>query len=222
MSVFDIDFFLNLFPLMAKYLLVTFKISIYSLIIGFSIALVMCIGINMKLRFITPIIKIWISFFRATPLIAQLFFFYFGVVQIFLFLTSMSSFTAAVITLGFNSSAYMAESLRGALLSVDKGQMEASLSLGMNYFQSMKSVILPQAIRVAIPSLFNSFCDIVKGSSLAFTIGVTEIMAVAQMEGSSAYRFFESFSAVIIMYWGIISLLTYMQTRLERKLSLSY
>lgn len=222
MSIFDTKFFLNLLPLMSSYLTVTFKLSFYALVIGLIIALIIAVIVHMKVKVLTPIMKLWISFFRGTPLIAQLFFFYFGVVQMIPALKSMSAFTAAAITLGLNASAYMAESLRGALLSVDKGQLEASLSLGMTYFQSMKAIVLPQAVRVAVPSLSNSFCDIIKGSSLSFTIGVTEIMATAQMEGASSYRFFESFTAVILMYWIIVSILTYLQGKLEKRLNLSY
>lgn len=222
MEGFDIKFFLDLLPLMSKYLVVTFKLSFFSLLLGLTLSIIISIIVHMEIRFFKGFIKIWISFFRGTPLIAQLFFFYFGAVQMFPALKSMSAFTAAVITLGCNSSAYMAESIRGALTSVDKGQMEASLSLGMTYFQAMVNIILPQAIRVAVPSLSNSFCDIIKGSSLAFTIGVTEIMATAQMEGASTYRFLESYTAVILMYWVIASLLTYLQGKLEKRLSLSY
>ncbi|MEG0641640.1 MAG: amino acid ABC transporter permease [Clostridium sp.] len=222
MGNFDIDFFIKLIPLMSKYLLVTLKVSVLALIIGIIISLIIAIVVHMKIKILTPIFNVWISFFRGTPLVAQLFFFYFGMVQLFPRLTSMSAFTAAVITIGFNSSAYMAETLRGALLSVDRGQMEAALSLGMKKIQSMRYIILPQAIRVAVPALSNSFCDIIKGSSLAFTIGVTEIMATAQMEGASSYRFLESYTAVILMYWAIVSLLTYVQRKLEIRLSLKY
>lgn len=216
---FDIGFFIKLIPLMSQYLVVTFKLSIIALIIGLVLALIIAIIVHMKIKILSTIMNIWISFFRGTPLIAQLFFFYFGLVQMIPSLKSMSAFTAAAITLGLNASAYMAESIRGALMSVNKGQLEASFSLGMTYFKSMRYVILPQALRVAIPALSNSFCDIIKGSSLAFTIGVTEIMATAQMEGASSYRFLESFTAVILMYWMIVSILTFLQDKLERKLN---
>ncbi len=133
----------------------------------------------------------------------------------------MDAMTAAIIGLGFNASAYMSETLRGAISSVDKGQIEASLSIGMTPIQSMKRIAFPQAARVALPALSNSFV-IIKGSALAFTLGVVEIMAVAQSEGASSYRFLESFTAVIIIYWIIISAFGYLQNILERRMNNVY
>lgn len=222
MEVFSLDFALGLLPLMLKYLHVTLFMSVLSLVFGLMIAIIVALIIQTKIKIIYPITKIYVSFFRGTPLIAQLFFLYFGLVQIFPSLKGMDAFTAAVIGLSLNASAYMSETIRGAISSVDKGQMEGALSIGMTYLQAMRRVILPQAARVAIPALSNNFIDIIKGSSLAFTLGVTEIMATAQMEGASAYRFFEAFTDVIIIYWGIISLLGYLQKKLEIKMSEGY
>ncbi len=222
MTKFDLNYFLNLVPLMMKYVVVTFEMSILSLVIGLILAVMIALIVHMKVKILYPIIKVWVSFFRGTPVIAQLFFLYFGVVQIFPSLKGMGAFTAVVIGLSFNASAYMAETLRGAISSVDKGQMEASLSVGMTYMQAMWRIVLPQAARVAIPPLSNSFIDIIKNSSLAFTLGVTEIMAVAQSEGASSYRFLESFTAVILLYWIIISFFGYIQKILEKKMNEAY
>ncbi|MCT4507364.1 MAG: amino acid ABC transporter permease [Tepidibacter sp.] len=222
MEVFSFDFAWNLLPLMLKYLHVTIIMSVLSLVFGLMIAIIVALIIQTKIKIIYPITKIYVSFFRGTPLIAQLFFLYFGLVQIIPSLKGMDAFTAAVIGLSLNASAYMSETIRGAISSVDKGQMEGALSIGMTYLQAMRRVVLPQAARVAIPALSNNFIDIIKGSSLAFTLGVTEIMATAQMEGAAAYRFFEAFTDVIIIYWGIISLLGYLQKKLEVKMSEGY
>lgn len=219
---FDVEYFTNLIPLMIKYLKVTLKISALALILGLILAIVIALVNELKIKFLEPITKIWVSFFRGTPLIAQLFFLYFGVVQLIPSLKGMTAMMAAVIGLGFNSSAYMSETLRGAISSVDKGQIEASLSIGMTPFQAMERIVFPQAARVAVPALSNSFIDIIKGSALAFTLGVTEIMAVAQSEGASSYRFLESFTAVIMIYWIIISIFGYLQKVLEKKMNESY
>lgn len=220
--VFDVGFFIGLLPIMLKYVRVTFALSLLALCFGTILAVFIALVIHMNVRILKPIVKVWVSFFRGTPLVAQLFFFYFGMIQLFPQMKGMSAFTAAVIGLSFNTSAYMSETLRGAILSVDKGQMEGCLSIGMTYFQAMRRVVVPQAIRVAIPALSNSFCDIIKGSSLAFTLGVTEIMAAAQMEGASSYRFLEAFTAVILMYWAIISCFSRLQKVLEIRLNRSY
>lgn len=108
-------------------------------------------------------------------------------------------------------------------MSIDKGQMEASLSLGMTEFQAMKRIILPpQATRVAIPSLGNSFIDLLKSSSLAFTVGVAEILSKAQMNAASSYRFFENYLAVALIYWLIVEVFNFMQKILERKMGKAY
>jgi putative amino-acid transport system permease protein len=222
MPKFDFHYFTNLIPLMVKSLQITFGISILALLLGLVIALIIALIVQAKVKILYPLTKIYISFFRGTPLIAQLFFLYFGIVQLIPSLKGMNAFTAAVLGIGLNSSAYMSETLRGAISSVDKGQMEACLSVGMTYIQAMRRIILPQAARVAIPALSNSFVDIVKGSALAFTLGVTEIMAVAQSEGASSYKFLESFTAVVLLYWIIITAFGYLQKILEKKMNEAY
>ncbi|MGO5075990.1 amino acid ABC transporter permease [Clostridium sporogenes] len=220
--IFDLEYFNRLVPLMLKHLKVTFTISFLALILGLILAIFIAVINELKIKVLYSISKIWVSFFRGTPLIAQLFFLYFGIVQLIPSLKNMDAMTAAIIGLGFNASAYMSETLRGAISSVDKGQIEASLSIGMTPIQSMKRIVFPQAARVALPALSNSFVDIIKGSALAFTLGVVEIMAVAQSEGASSYRFLESFTAVIIIYWIIISAFGYLQNILERKMNNVY
>ena len=222
MQIFDVDFALNLFPLMFRYLQVTLTMSVLALCLALVLAIVISLIIQVGVKGLCPIVTAYVSFFRGTPLIAQLFFLYFGVVQLVPALKDLDAFTAAVIGLSLNSSAYMSETLRGAILSVDKGQMEACLSVGMTYLQAMRRIILPQAARIAIPALSNNFVDIIKGSALAFTLGVTELMATAQTEGASAYRFLESFTDVILMYWLITLVFGYLQHNLENRLNQAY
>lgn len=222
MQVFDVDFALNLLPLMFNYLKVTLTMSVLALGLALVLAVLITLIVQARVVILHPLAKVYVSFFRGTPLIAQLFFLYFGVVQLIPYLKGLDAFTAAVIGLSLNASAYMSETLRGAILSVDKGQMEACLSVGMTYLQAMRRVILPQAARVAIPTLSNNFVDIIKGSALAFTLGVTELMATAQMEGAASYRFLEAFTDVIIMYWLITLAFGRLQQKLEQKMSQAY
>ncbi|CQR73766.1 putative amino-acid permease protein YxeN [Sporomusa ovata DSM 2662] len=222
MQVFDVDFALNLLPLMFSYLKVTLAMSALSLCLALILSVFIALIVQAKVSVLYPMAKVYVSFFRGTPLIAQLFFLYFGVVQLIPSLKGLDAFTAAVIGLSLNASAYMSETLRGAILSVDKGQMEACLSIGMTYLQSMRRVILPQAARVAIPALSNNFVDIIKGSALAFTLGVTELMATAQMEGAASYRFLEAFTDVILMYWLITLAFSRVQQKLEQKMNQAY
>ena len=219
---FDFEFMINIVPIMLKYSTVTLKLSILAILLGFTLSFIISICISAKVPVLSRFFKIYISFFRGTPLMAQLFCFYFGVLPLFPTLVlKMSSFQAALVILSLASSAYMAESLRAAISSVHKGQMEAAQSIGMTYIQAMIRIILPQAIKVAIPTLFSSFINIVKDTSLVFTIGVTEMMAAAQLEGASGYRYLEAYVCVLLVYWAITSVMGLIQRKLEIRLGKS-
>jgi putative amino-acid transport system permease protein len=175
-----------------------------------------------KVPVLDQLSQLYISFFRGTPLLVQLFLLYYGLPQVFPWLVGLDAFSAAVIGLTLHFAAYMAESIRAAIIGIDRSQMEASLSVGMTTTQAMRRVILPQATRVALPSLMNYFIDMIKSTSLAFTLGVAEIMAKAQMEASSSFRFFEAFLAVALIYWGVVVILTRVQIWAEAKLNKAY
>ena len=192
------------------------------MIIGLIIALILVAISTYKIKILSPLSKIYISFFRGTPLLVQLFLLYYGLPQIIPVFKNINAYTATIIGLSMNSSAYMVETLRGAISSVDKGQMEAALSIGMTHWQGMKRIVLPQAARVAIPSLGNTFVDLLKSSSLAFTLGVAEILAQAQMSAAASYKFFENYLAVALIYWLIVIFFNYIQRILENKMSHAY
>lgn len=222
MSSFDVNYMLELFPILVKYLGITLEMSL----IGFVIALVLSVLLALvrvfKVKGLDAVVVVYISFFRGTPLLVQLFLLYYGLPQVFPIFVGMDAFTAAVVGLSLHFSAYMAESIRGAILGIDKNQMEASLSVGMTEIQAMRRIILPQAARVATPSLMNYFIDMIKSTSLAFTLGVAEIMAKAQMEASSSFKFFEAFLAVALIYWLVVIFFTRIQTVLEVRLNKAY
>ncbi|MCY6485562.1 amino acid ABC transporter permease [Clostridium aestuarii] len=219
---FDIQYVSRLFSILFRYLHVTMSISIFSMIIALFLGVLLALVRVSKVKTIYFFSNLYVSFFRGTPLIAQLFLLYFGFPQVIPLLKNLDAYTIAIIGLGLNASAYMSESIRAAINSIDKGQMEACLSVGMSYGQAMRRIIFPQAARVALPSIANNFIDIVKGSSLAFTIGVAEIMGKAQMEGASSYRLFESYLAVALLYWIVIIIFEYIQKVLERKMNAAY
>ena len=204
---FDFNFMIKLIPTMLKYSGVTLKLSILAVFFGLLIAFIIALVTVAKIPILSSFFKLYISFFRGTPLMAQLFCLYFGIIPLIRNIIQIESFQAALIILSLASSAYMAESLRAAILSINKGQMEAANSVGMTYIQSMFYIILPQAIKVAIPTLFSSFINIVKDTSLVFAIGVKEMMAQAQLEGSSGYRYLEAYVCVLFVYWGITAVM---------------
>ena len=215
-QLFDFSFFWNLFPIMFRYIDVTLGISLASLVLALLIAFVIAAAYYLNVPVLRQICGGWVSLFRGTPLLAQLFWICYGLPQLIVPMRQLSITTLIVLGVSFNASSYM------SLSSVSKGQMEASLACGMTRFQGFVHIVLPQAVRVAVPGLSNNFVDIIKQSSLAFTLGVTEIMAVAKMEGSTNLRFLESFTAVMIVYWLIVTVFNSLQKLLERWLSRMY
>ena len=165
---------------------------------------------------------LFISFFRGTPLLVQLFLFYYGLPQLIDALISINVVTAAVLGLTLHFSAYMAESIRAAIVGIDRSQTEAALSIGMTQSQLMRRIILPQATRVATPTLMNYFIDMIKATSLAFTLGVTELMGATQKEASGSFLYLEAFLLVAIIYWVVVEALSWGQRRLETYLNKAY
>ncbi|MCV6587505.1 MAG: amino acid ABC transporter permease [Marinobacterium sp.] len=219
---FDVTYFLEIIPLLLGYLGLTMKMASLGLIFALLLAVNMAVIRVFRMPVMDWVVQLFISFFRGTPLLVQLFLLYYGLPQIFPVMVGIDAFTAAVIGLSLHFSAYMAESIRAAILGIDKSQMEAALSIGQSPLMAMRRIILPQAARIALPSLMNQFIDMIKSTSLAFTLGVAELMARAQMEASSSFRFFESFLAVALIYWAVVVLFTQLQVYLEKRLNRAY
>ncbi|MBL1379370.1 amino acid ABC transporter permease [Zobellella iuensis] len=219
---FDLDYTLALFPILLKYLGTTMEMALLGFVFALIIAVLLAVIRTFQPPGLNALAKLFISFFRGTPLLVQLFLLYYGLPQIMPIFIGMNAFTAAVIGLTLHFAAYMAESIRAAILGIHKSQMEAAMSIGMTRGQAMQRIILPQAARIATPSLMNYFIDMIKSTSLAFTLGVAEIMASAQKEASSSFKFFEAFIAVALIYWAVVVFFTHLQTRLERRLNSAY
>ncbi len=219
---FDFDYMLSLMPILFKYLGTTLAMAMWGVVFALILAVVIAIIRVFKVPVLDQLTQLYISFFRGTPLLVQLFLLYYGLPQVFPIFIGLDAFSAAVIGLTLHFAAYKAESIRAAILGVDRSQMEAALSVGMTTSQAMRRIILPQATRIALPSLMNYFIDMIKSTSLAFTLGVAEIMARAQMEASSSFRFFEAFLAVALIYWAVVVLLTRVQIWAEHKLNKAY
>jgi len=219
---FDFNYMLNLMPILLKYLGTTMEMATWGLIFALTLAVILANIRVFRVPILDQLSQVYISFFRGTPLLVQLFLLYYGLPQVFPLLVGLNAFSAAVIGLTLHFAAYMAESIRAAIIGVDRSQMEASMSVGMTTTQAMRRIILPQATRIALPSLMNYFIDMIKSTSLAFTLGVAEIMAKAQMEASSSFRFFEAFLAVAIIYWAVVVVLTRIQTWAEIQLNKAY
>ncbi|MXP58750.1 cystine ABC transporter permease [Pantoea sp. Taur] len=199
-------------PFLLKGALFTLQLSIggmfFGLVLGFVLAL-------MRLSHFWPVnwlARIYVSIFRGTPLIAQLFMIYYGLPQ---FGIELDPIPSAMIGLSLNTAAYSSESLRGAIAAIERGQWEAAASIGMTPWQTLRRVILPQAARTALPPLGNSFISLVKDTSLAATIQVPELFRQAQLITSRTLEVFTMYLAASLIYWVMATVLSALQNRLE-------
>ena len=219
MRALDIDYMLGLVPVILGYVPLTIGMALAAMGCALLLACLLAVERVARIPVLDQVVQLFISFFRGTPLLVQLFLFYYGLPQILPFLSGINGVTAAIIGLTLHFSAYMAESIRAAILGVDRSQWEASQAVGMTQAQLMRRIILPQAARVAAPTLVNYFIDMIKSTSLAFTLGVTEMMGATQKEAAGSFLYFEAFLVVAMLYWAIVEILSYLQRRLEGRLN---
>lgn len=156
------------------------------------------------------------SIFRGTPLLLQLFVIYYATPQLFQY--DISPLMAAGLAFGLNSAAYLSETIRGGIMSVDRGQREAALSLGIPYKTMMISIILPQAVKNILPALVNECIALLKESSLVSVIGVEDLMRRANVVGSDTFKYFEPLVFVGVIYYVLVLMLTFVARILERRL----
>ena len=213
----DIDYMVGLVPVILRYVPLSLGMAAGSMVGALALASVLAVIRVLKVPVATQIAGVFISFFRGTPLLVQLFLFYYGLPQAVAAFTRIDGITATMLGLTLHFAAYMAESLRGAILGVARDQWEAARSVGMTEGQTMRRIILPQAARVVAPTLVNYFVDMIKATSLAFTLGVTEMMGATQKEAASSFKYLEAFLVVACMYWIIVEALSRVQLWLERR-----
>lgn len=195
----------------------TIQISILSIIFAIILALLAALGRLSKNPFIYALSTFYVSLIRGTPLYLQIFFFFLALPQLGIVLKGL---TAGVIALGLNYGAYMSETFRAGIASVSKGQREAAIALGMTQGQTMRRIILPQALRFAIPPMGNDFISMTKDSALVSATGfVQELMWRATKVGRAEFRNLEALVMAAIFYWVMTLILTSIQARLEARLS---
>lgn len=182
----------------------------FGLLIGFGLALMR----RSKRRALTIPARVYISFIRGTPLLVQLFLIYYGLAQ---FGLRFDPIPAALLGFSLNIGGYAAEIIRSAIASIDRRQWETAASLGFTPWQVLQYVILPQAARVAIAPLANSFISLVKDTSLAATIQVPELFRQAQLITARTYEIFTMYLAAAMIYWVLSTVLAIAQDRLEAR-----
>lgn len=228
-KIFDWQLVFTEIPLLLKYLPVTIQLTLIALIIGWVAGLFIAIVKIHRIPVLQQLCSLFVSIVRGTPIIVQLYLTYFGI-PIFLKYYNFYNGTSynvngippiifAIVALGLNQSAFDSETIRAAIQSVEKGQVEAAKSLGMNGLQIFLRVLLPQAVTVAIPSLGNSLIGLVKGTSLAFTCSVVEITAQGKILAGNSYRYFEVYCSLAVIYWVITIFIERLFTYIEKKMS---
>ncbi|MBM7662065.1 cystine transport system permease protein [Bacillus mesophilus] len=205
----------SLLPLLKGALYYTIPLTLISFIVGIFIAVLTALARISGNPLLSIPARVYVSIIRGTPLLVQLFIIFYGLPTIGLVI---DPFPSAVIGFSLNVGAYASEVIRAAILSTPKGQWEAAYSIGMNYRQALRRIILPQASRVSIPPLSNTFISLVKDTSLASLILVTEMFRKAQEIAAQTYEFLYLYTEAAVLYWVICFGLSLVQGRLEHRL----
>ena len=196
------------------------RVTIPLTILSFSLALVTALAVALiqyaHVRVLRQLCRFYIWIVRGTPLLVQLYIVFYGLPSVGIML---EAFTAATLVLGLNEAAYLAETMRGALESVSRGQMEAGYCVGMNYLQIMRHVVLPQAFRTAFPALGNTMIAMLKETSMAATITVMEMFRQAQVINGRVYESLGLYLEVALIYLLMCTLLSFLQRLGEKRLA---
>lgn len=201
-------------PLLKEAIFSTIPLSLISFTLGIILATLTALARISASRFLQWIARIYVSIIRGTPLLVQLFIIFYGFPTLNI---NIDPYTAAVIGFSLNVGAYASEIIRASISSIPKGQWEAAYTIGMTYTQALKRIILPQAARVSIPPLSNTFISLVKDTSLASLILVTEMFRKAQEIAASTYEFLIVYCEAGLIYWAICFLLSIVQQMLEKR-----
>lgn len=197
----DFSLMQRVFPFFVEAAWVTIEITALALILGLVVAALAAAAKMSRSAPLRAVGAMYVSLFRGTPCLIQLFVLYFGGPQIGI---NLEPFAAGVIGLGLNIGAYMAESIRGALVAVDRGQTEAARTIGFSRFQTLRKVVLPQAARLMIRPLGVNTVALLKGSALVSTISVVELTYTAQRFIGSTYKPFEIFGVAALLYMVMV------------------
>ena len=201
---------------LGKTMLITLGAIIIGCLLGIIVALIKYTNKKYgKLKYASYICDGYLAIFRGTPVYVQL------LIMYLIVLVHVPSMWVAILTFGINSGAYVAEIIRGGLESVDDGQLEAGNSLGLSNFQVLITIVLPQAIRRALPPFCNEFIALIKETSIVGTIGIVDLTKVAAIITAKTYEAFAPYLITAVMYLAIVLLLTYLLKLLERRLARS-
>lgn len=209
-------------PLLLKGMLVTAQVTVISLFIAFFLGLFTSLLGRSAIKPLTWVAKGYIWIIRGTPLLVQVFFIYFGLPQMMQAIGfsdfRLTAYVASIISLSLNAGAYIAEIFRGGIQAVDPGQVEAARSLGLSKFRTMIRVVLPQALRISIPSLVNQMIITLKDTSIVSIISLAEIVYQAKIYIGTTMQSFGTWTLVGAYYLVLVTLLTFVSNYVEKRL----
>ena len=201
-------------PLLLKGLRMTIWIAIFGIAIAVVLGIVVCVMQLCHIKILNRIAALYVTIIRGMPLMILALFLYFGVIK-----NAMPLVASASLILGLNASAYLAEIFRGGIQAIDEGQIEAARSLGLSSAKTMRLVVFPQAVKIMIPSLMNQFITSLKDTAILSAISVNELTMTAKSIIARNFRAFELYSYAAIMYIVLITILTILSKKVEKKLA---
>jgi His/Glu/Gln/Arg/opine family amino acid ABC transporter permease subunit len=209
----DWEFMASVLPDLVAVLPVTLKIAAVSLVLALAVGLATALARIQRLPVLSQLAALYVSFTRGTPLLVQIYLSYYGLPKVLdhlqarwgwgLDVSGIPAIAYIYFAFTFNVGAYASETIRAAILAVDRGQLEAALSIGMTRAQAMRRIVLPQALTVALPSFGNTAIALVKDTSLAFLVSVVEVMGKAKILGARGFQFFEVYVLAALVYWAV-------------------
>ena len=202
----------SFFPILKAGMEFTIPLTLITFVLGLILAFFIALARLSNMKVLNAVAKFYVWIFRGTPLLVQIFILFYGLPSMGI---TLDPFPAAVIAFTLNKGAYSSEIIRAAILSIPKGQWEAAFSIGMSKSQAMRRIIIPQSIRVSLPPLGNSFISLVKDTSLAATITVTELFQKGQQIAAATYEPLWIYIEVAFIYLIFSTVLSYFQTKME-------
>ena len=206
-------------PIILRALWQTIKIASLAMALGIILGVLLAVMRASKNPVASTLASLYVWFWRGTPVILQLLMFYFGLRQLIeddLFRENWTRIRAAIIIFGLNEAAYMAEIARSGINAVESGQMDAGKSLGMTNLLAMRRIILPQAVRVMVPPTGNEFIAMLKNTSVAFAIGVVELLNAAKIQAGQSLKVMEMYTVAAFWYLVVVTGFSFLQAELER------
>ncbi len=227
-KVFDVKYMINAVPQIITGIPVSLVIAFVAFVFGIVLGLLGALAKLYKVPVLRQITILYVSFVRGTPLVAQIFLIYYGIPVLLRVLQEQSGIAIDIsgipaivfifIAFALNAGAYLTETIRAAILSVDKGQLEAAYSVGMSSVQAMVRIILPQALKAGLPNISNFFIGLLKDTSLAFVAAVPDIMGQAKIVAGRTSRFFEAYIVAAVFFWMICIVFELLIHLLEKRI----